>query len=97
MRYNSGKKTTLVDRAFMAPAKTYIQTEENGVYRVSATRVMPDSVVAAFHAGHSAETIRRQYPALTLEEVYGAIAYYLNDRRRSGPRSERAASGSQIL
>ena len=38
---------------------------------------MLDSVVAGFEQGHSPETIRQQYPALTLEEVYGAIAYYL--------------------
>jgi hypothetical protein len=38
---------------------------------------MLDSVLAAFGQGHSPETIRQQYPALTLEEVYGAIAYYL--------------------
>jgi hypothetical protein len=39
--------------------------------------VMLDSVIAAFHLGHSAETIAQLYPALTLEEVYGAITYYL--------------------
>jgi Protein of unknown function (DUF433) len=38
---------------------------------------MLDSVIAAFHLGHSAETIAQLYPALTLEEVYGAITYYL--------------------
>ncbi len=38
---------------------------------------MLDSIVAAFRLGHSAETIAQQYPALRLEEVYGAIAYYL--------------------
>jgi uncharacterized protein (DUF433 family) len=51
--------------------------DEQGVYRVGQTRVMLDSVVAAFHQGHSPETIRQQYPALSLEEVYGSIAYYL--------------------
>jgi len=45
--------------------------------RVANTRVMLDSVVAAFEQGHSAETIRQQYPTLSLEEVYGAITYYL--------------------
>ena len=55
----------------------YVRVDENGVYRVGETRVMLDSVVAAFHQGHSAETIQQQYPALTLEEVYGSIAYYL--------------------
>ena len=34
-------------------------------------------MVAAFWAGHSPETIREQYPALSLEEVYGALTYYL--------------------
>ena len=52
-------------------------TYENGVYRVGKTRVMLDSVLAGFQQGHSPETIRQQYPALTLEEVYGSIAYYL--------------------
>ena len=39
-----------------------------------------DSVVIAFQQGHSAETIQQLYPALSLEEVYGAIAYYLANR-----------------
>jgi uncharacterized protein (DUF433 family) len=59
------------------PAKTYVCQDEHGVLRVGGTRVMLDSVVAAFRLGHSAETIAQQYPALRLEEVYGAIAYYL--------------------
>ena len=61
-------------------AKTYVRLDEHGVLRVGATRVMLDSVVAAFRLGHSPETIRQQYPALTLEEVYGSIAYYLAHR-----------------
>jgi uncharacterized protein (DUF433 family) len=61
----------------MHPAKTYVRQDEHGVFRVGGTRVMLDSIVAAFHLGHSAETIAQQYPALQLEEVYGAIAHYL--------------------
>jgi uncharacterized protein (DUF433 family) len=61
----------------MLMAKTYVRQDEHGVLRVGDTRVMLDSVVAAFHLGHSAETIAQQYPALSLEDVYGAIAYYL--------------------
>ncbi len=37
---------------------------------------MLDSIVASFEQGYSAETIQQQYPALSLEEVYGAIAWY---------------------
>jgi uncharacterized protein (DUF433 family) len=58
----------------------YVHIDEHGVYRVGKTRVMFDSVAAAFLQGHSAETIQQQYPALTLEEVYGSIAYYLGHR-----------------
>ena len=61
---------------------TYVHQDEHGVYRVGDTHVMLDSVVAAFREGHSPETIQSQYPALTLEQVYGAIAYYLGNRRQ---------------
>jgi uncharacterized protein (DUF433 family) len=61
----------------MQPARNYVREAEHGVLRVGDTRVMLDSVVAAFHLGQFAETIAQQYPALSLEEVYGAIAYYL--------------------
>ena len=61
----------------MHDSKTYVRKDENGVIRVGQSRVMLDSVVSAFRQGHSPETIRQQYPALSLEEVYGAITYYL--------------------
>lgn len=61
----------------MSQEKTYVRLDENGLYRVANSRVMLDSVLAGFHQGHSPETIRQQYPALSLEEVYGSIAYYL--------------------
>jgi hypothetical protein len=45
--------------------------------RIGKTQVMLDAVVAGFTQGHSPETIQQQFPALTLEEVYGAITFYL--------------------
>lgn len=62
----------------MNQEKSYVRFDEHGVYRIGDTRVMLDSVVAGYHQGHSPETIRQQYPALTLEEVYGSITYYLS-------------------
>jgi uncharacterized protein (DUF433 family) len=61
----------------MENAEIYVRLDENNVMRVGKTRVMLDSVVVAFQQGHSPETIQQEYPALTLEEVYGAVAYYL--------------------
>ncbi len=62
-------------------AEDYINIDEHGVMRIAGSRVMMDSVVAAFWEGHSAETIRSQYQSLSLEQVYGAIAYYLGHRQ----------------
>jgi uncharacterized protein (DUF433 family) len=61
----------------MATAADYVTTDKHGVMRVGQTRVMLDSVLASFHEGCSAETIAQQYPSLSLEEVYGAIAFSL--------------------
>ncbi len=62
----------------MSENRLHVRTDEHGVMRVGCGRVMLDSVVAAFLEGHSAETIRSQYPSLSLADVYGAIAYYLD-------------------
>jgi len=59
--------------------KSYIEQRE-GVYRVAGTRVSLDSIVYAFLEGHTAESIQQSFPTLTLEQVYGAITYYLAHR-----------------
>lgn len=51
--------------------------ECGGAYRVKGTRVSLDSVVYAFQRGASPESIVSSFPSLTLEQVYGAITYYL--------------------
>ena len=60
-------------------SKEYVEQRE-GVYRVTGTRVTLDSIVYGFRDGDSPETIRQNYDTLTLEEVYGAIAFYLANR-----------------
>lgn len=57
--------------------KEYVELKE-GAYRVGGTRVSLDSVVYGFQSGSSPECIQQSFPALTLEQVYGAIAYYLS-------------------
>lgn len=59
--------------------KSYIEQRE-GVYRVAGTRVSLDSIVYAFLQGQTAESIQQSFPVLTLEQVYGAITYYLANR-----------------
>ena len=57
-------------------AKEYIE-ERDGNYYVAGTRISLDSIVQAFRRGESPETICQNFELLRLEEVYGAIAYYL--------------------
>lgn len=56
--------------------KEYIEQRDGGYY-VSGTRVSLDSLIYAFRRGDSPETICQNFEVLQLEEVYGAIAYYL--------------------
>ena len=60
-------------------AKEYVEQRDGG-YWIAGTRVSLDSVVYAFQQGHAPETIQDQYPALNLEEIYGAITFYLANR-----------------
>ena len=64
----------------MSSSKKYVEADAQGAFRVGPLGVSLDSVVIAFQQGYSAETIQQLYPALSLEEVYGAIAYYLANR-----------------
>jgi uncharacterized protein (DUF433 family) len=61
----------------MNEEKRYVRLDEHGVMRIGNSRVMLDAIVAGFEQGHSPETLQQQYPVLSLEEVYGAITYYL--------------------
>jgi uncharacterized protein (DUF433 family) len=57
-------------------AKEYVE-ERNGNYYVAGSRISLDSIVHAFCRGESPETICQNFELLRLEEVYGAITYYL--------------------
>lgn len=60
--------------------KCYVEQHDAG-YWIASTRVSLDSVVLAFLDGLSPETIVTEcFPVLTLEQVYGAVAYYLAHR-----------------
>jgi uncharacterized protein (DUF433 family) len=59
--------------------KSYV-TQTEGGYRITGSRVSLDSVVYDFLSGLSPESIVDNYDTLTLEQVYGAITYYLTHR-----------------
>ena len=61
-------------------AREYVEQVE-GTYRVAGSRVSLDSIVYCFREGLSPESVAEAFPALTLEQVYGAIAFYLANQR----------------
>jgi uncharacterized protein (DUF433 family) len=63
-------------------SKDYV-TLTDGAYRITGTRVSLDSVVYAWMGGLSPESIVDNYPALTLEQVHGALAFYLANQEEA--------------
>ena len=57
----------------------YVERRDDA-YAVTGSRVSLDSIVYAFDSGESAESIAQAFPVLTLEQVYGAITFYLAHR-----------------
>jgi uncharacterized protein (DUF433 family) len=56
--------------------KSYIEQRDSG-YWITGTRISLDSIVYAFQRGAAPESIQRAFPLVTLEEIYGAMTFYL--------------------
>jgi uncharacterized protein (DUF433 family) len=61
----------------MQMENAYIEQHDGG-YWIKGTRISLDSIVHAFHRGAAPESIKRSFPLLSLEEIYGAITFYLS-------------------
>ena len=62
---------------------TFTQTvplnqDVDGSVRVTGSRVTLDTIVAAFKRGNTAEQIQDSFPSLSLSQIYGAIAWYID-------------------
>lgn len=58
-----------------------LETNADGVWVISGTRVTLDTLVASFQAGATAEEIALRYPSLALPDIYAAISYFLHNPR----------------
>ena len=61
-------------------SKIYVMKVED-TYRVAGTRISLDSLVYLYREGISPEGMVESYPTLTLEQVHGALAYYLDNQK----------------
>jgi uncharacterized protein (DUF433 family) len=57
--------------------KDYVEQRDGG-YWIKGTRISLDSIVHAFNRGAAPESIKRSFPLLNLEQIYGAITFYLS-------------------
>jgi len=60
------------------PVSPYVEDRNGGLY-VAGTGVSLDSVIIGFQEGASPEKIVHSFPTLKLSQVYGVIAYYLEN------------------
>src|ERR1700722_11076066 len=60
-------------------AEEYFVQRDGGFY-ISGARVSLDSIVYAFPRGESPEGIAESFPVLGLEQIFGALAFYVANR-----------------
>ncbi|HEY7156264.1 MAG TPA: DUF433 domain-containing protein [Gemmataceae bacterium] len=53
---------------------------ENGVYRVTGTRIPLERIVECYQDGMTPEDIVRDFDTLSLPDVYAVISYYLDHK-----------------
>ena len=60
-------------------AKEFVERRHDSFYLIGS-RVPLAHIVRQFQNGEPPEAIRLHYPTLTLEQVYGAITFYLGNK-----------------
>ena len=61
-------------------AKEFVERRDGSFYLIGS-RVPLAHIVREFQRGESPEALRLHYPALSLEQVYGAITFYLGSQQ----------------
>ena len=74
-----GTKAQLMPSTQIEPVLYASQTPDGG-WRVAGSRVSLDSIIYAHREARTPEQIVESFPTLSLEQVHGAIAFYLRHR-----------------
>jgi uncharacterized protein (DUF433 family) len=62
--------------------KEFVERRDGSFYLIGS-RVPLAVIVPEFENGEAPEVIRSHYPTLTLEQVYGAITFYLGNKEEA--------------
>lgn len=76
--------------------RSYVEERHGGLW-IAGTRVSLDSIVYAYRQGLSPEEIRDRFPAVTLEQVYGAITFYLARKEEVDPYLQQGEEEAESL
>jgi uncharacterized protein (DUF433 family) len=60
--------------------KTYVQLDGGGTFRVGGSRATLDVIVRQYMLDGTAEAVANAFPGIGLENIYGALAFYLANR-----------------
>lgn len=67
----------MLQREYITKLDYEFEGEPRIAYRIAGTRISLDSVVIYWLKGESPESLTESFPSLTLEQVFGALAFYL--------------------
>lgn len=79
MRECDGQDSGKVYEEGSIMGKNYVEKRDGGFW-IAGKRVSLDTIAYAHMAGYSPEEIEAAFPAVTLEEIHGAIAFYSANR-----------------
>ena len=56
----------------------YLDVQGPDIIRLKGHRIGLEHIVERYHDGYTPEQIALEYPGVSLEQIYGVIAYYLH-------------------
>ena len=62
--------------------REYVEMRNAGYY-VAGSRVSLASIIYEYRDGAAPETIRQNFPTISLEQIHGAIAFYLGHQHEA--------------
>lgn len=76
---------------------TPLTQEADGTVRISGSRITLDTLVGAYEKGATAEQIQDSFPSLSLRQIYGAVAYYLEHEAQVTAYLQERRTAAQTL
>ena len=58
----------------------YLDIQAIDVIRLKGHRIGLEHIVERYHEGYTPEQMALEYPGVSLEQIYGVIAYYLHNQ-----------------